>query len=106
MITAESNNILFNLATEEYIFEYSEVKNLILFLWRNTPTIINGKNLNLWNKCHVVKLEEDGVILARRKSCMQMCLLGLRKLCFFVHQSSNRFFKEDFKTINNEMYEL
>ena len=41
---AESNNIMFNLATEEYIFEKMEVKNPVLFLWRNTPTIIMGKH--------------------------------------------------------------
>ena len=44
VITAESNNILFNLATEEYIFEHCEIQNPILFLWRNSPTIIIGKH--------------------------------------------------------------
>ena len=44
VITAESTNILFNLATEEYIFEHCEVQNPILFLWRNSPTIIIGKH--------------------------------------------------------------
>ena len=44
VITAESNDIMFNLATEEYIFEHIEVVNPILFLWRNSPTIIMGKH--------------------------------------------------------------
>ena len=44
VITAESNNILFNLATEEFIFEHCEIQNPILFLWRNSPTIIIGKH--------------------------------------------------------------
>ena len=44
VITAESTNILFNLATEEYIFEHCEIQNPILFLWRNSPTIIIGKH--------------------------------------------------------------
>jgi len=44
VITAESNNILFNLATEEYIFEHCEITNPVLFLWRNNPTIIMGKH--------------------------------------------------------------
>ena len=68
VITAESNDILFNLATEEYIFEHCEVQNPILFLWRNSPTIIIGKHQNPWKECHVQKLEADGVTLARRKS--------------------------------------
>ena len=53
VITAESNNILFNLATEEYIFEHCDVQNPILFLWRNSPTIIIGKHQNPWKECHV-----------------------------------------------------
>jgi len=44
VITAESNNILFNLATEEYMFEHVEIANPVLFLWRNSPTIIIGKH--------------------------------------------------------------
>jgi lipoate-protein ligase A len=44
ILRAESNNILFNLATEEYIFEHLDVVNPLLFLWRNTPTIIIGKH--------------------------------------------------------------
>ena len=53
IIKAESNDILFNLATEEYIFEHVEVANPILFLWRNSPTIIIGKHQNPWKECHV-----------------------------------------------------
>lgn len=44
IITAESNDIMFNLATEEYIFEHVDLVNPILFLWRNNPTIIMGKH--------------------------------------------------------------
>ena len=44
IILADSNDIMFNLATEEYIFEHVEVSNPILFLWRNSPTIIIGKH--------------------------------------------------------------
>ena len=44
ILYAESNDIMFNLATEEYIFEHVEVSNPILFLWRNSPTIILGKH--------------------------------------------------------------
>jgi len=53
IIVAESNDILFNLATEEFIFEHVDVANPILFLWRNSPTIIIGKHQNPWKECHV-----------------------------------------------------
>ena len=53
ILVAESNDIMFNLATEEYIFEHVDVANPILFLWRNSPTIIIGKHQNPWSECHV-----------------------------------------------------
>ena len=63
VLLAESNDIMFNLATEEYIFEHVDVVNPILFLWRNSPTIIIGKHQNPWKECHVQKLEDDKVVL-------------------------------------------
>jgi lipoate-protein ligase A len=45
IVTATSTNIIFNLATEEYLFEKSKVLNPILFLWRNDKTIVIGKLL-------------------------------------------------------------
>jgi lipoate-protein ligase A len=53
VLHAESNDILFNLATEEYIFEHVELANPLLFLYRNNPTIIIGKHQNPWKECHV-----------------------------------------------------
>ena len=103
VITAESNNILFNLATEEYIFEHCEVVNPILFLWRNTPTIIIGKHQNPWKECHVQKLDDDGVILARRKSGGGCVYQDLGNSVFSFINPVTDFAKEDFKTMNNEM---
>jgi len=44
VMISESNDILLNLAAEEYIFEQLEVTNPLLFLYRNKPTIIIGKH--------------------------------------------------------------
>lgn len=44
ILHAESNDILFNLATEEYMYEHLNIVNPVLFLWRNTKTIIIGKH--------------------------------------------------------------
>lgn len=66
ILQAESEDILFNLATEEYIFERVDVRNPLLFLWRNRPCIIMGKHQNPWKECRVQLLEADGVTLARR----------------------------------------
>ena len=44
ILHAESQDILFNLATEEYMYEHLNIVNPVLFLWRNKPTIIIGKH--------------------------------------------------------------
>ena len=44
VLYSTSNNILFNLATEEYIFDHCDIVNPVIFLWRNNPTIIMGKH--------------------------------------------------------------
>ena len=44
ILYAESQDILFNLATEEYMYEHVNIVNPVLFLWRNKPTIIIGKH--------------------------------------------------------------
>lgn len=53
ILVAESNDILFNLATEEYMFEHADIANPVLFLWQNSPTIIIGKHQNPWKECRV-----------------------------------------------------
>jgi lipoate---protein ligase len=53
ILHAESNDILFNLATEEYMYEHLNIVNPVLFLWRNTKTIIIGKHQNPWKECRV-----------------------------------------------------
>jgi lipoate-protein ligase A len=44
ILHSESNDILFNLATEDYLYEHVSLRNPMLFLWRNHPTIIIGKH--------------------------------------------------------------
>lgn len=58
----------FNLATEDWIFRDMDPQFHILFLWRNKDTVVIGRNQNPWAECHVSKMEEDGVKLARRQS--------------------------------------
>lgn len=101
VLVSESNDILFNLATEEYIFEHLEVKNPLLFLWRNKPTIIIGKHQNPWKECHVQKLENDGIVLARRKSGGGCVYQDLGNSVFsFINPISAQ---QDFKTFNNDI---
>lgn len=65
---SESHNPWFNLATEDWIFRDMDPEQHILFLWRNSETVVIGRFQNPWKECHTGKLEEDGVLLARRQS--------------------------------------
>ena len=74
-----------------------------MFLWRNQPTIIIGKHQNPWKECHVQKLEQDGVILARRKSGGGCVYQDLGNSVFSFINPISDFSKQDFKTLNNEV---
>jgi len=94
---------MFNLATEEYMFEHMKIVNPVLFLWRNTPTIIMGKHQNPWKECKVQLLEQDGVTLARRKSGGGCVYQDLGNSVFSFINPVAEFDKVDFKTMNNDM---
>ena len=54
-----------NLALEEYLMEREE--NL-LYLWRNEPSVIIGRNQNPYAECSPSLLQQRGIHLVRRKS--------------------------------------
>lgn len=58
----------FNLATEDYIFRDMDPNTTILFLWRNDLTVVIGRFQNPWTECNTLKMEHDGIKLARRQS--------------------------------------
>lgn len=63
-----SNNPWFNLAVEDCIFRSMSTDQRVLFLWRNTDTVVIGRAQNPWKECHTQKMEQDEVLLARRQS--------------------------------------
>jgi lipoate-protein ligase A len=103
ILHSESNDILLNLATEEYLFEHCQVEHPVLFLWRNTPTVIIGKHQNPWKECHVNKMEEDKVTLARRMSGGGCVYQDLGNSVFSFINPIKDFAKEDFKKLNDEI---
>lgn len=87
---AESTDINFNLATEEYMFDHLNIVNPILFLYRNSKTIIIGKHQNPWKECKVQNLERDGVVLSRRKTGGGCVYQDLGNTCFsFLNPITN-----------------
>ncbi len=65
---AEQFDPYFNLATENWIFNDMDPQYPVLFLWRNSETVVIGKHQNPWTECITSKMEEDGVKLTRRQS--------------------------------------
>ncbi|KAG0254049.1 Biotin/lipoate A/B protein ligase [Mortierella polycephala] len=57
-----------NLAFEEWLFRNSDPSTYILFLYRNSKSVIIGRNQNPWKECNLKLLAKDGVPFVRRKS--------------------------------------
>lgn len=67
IIFGDSTNPWHNLALEEALFE-NHSGGALLYLWRNSRTVVIGRNQNAWKECRVEALERDGGKLARRSS--------------------------------------
>ncbi|KAL0230257.1 hypothetical protein PCE1_003818 [Barthelona sp. PCE] len=63
-----TNDPYFNLATENYLLHHAKLPEQTLYLWQNAPVIVIGVHQNPWRECHVNKLQEDDIFLARRTS--------------------------------------
>lgn len=68
LLVSTSNNPWFNLAVEEVIFEKMSPEHRVLFIWRNTDTVVIGRAQNPWRECNIARMEEDNVKLARRRT--------------------------------------
>ena len=65
---SNSHNPWFNLAVEDCIFRSMPTDQRVLFLWRNADTVVIGRAQNPWKECNTRRMEQDGVLLARRQS--------------------------------------
>lgn len=85
------------------MFENLPLKNPIMFLWRNSPTIIIGKHQNPWKECRVQMLEKMGVKMARRKSGGGCVYHDMGNAVFSFINPMNMTDKLDYKTMNNDV---
>ena len=60
----KSKNPYFNLAVEEYLLKYSDGEYFLL--WQNEPTVVIGKNQNVFAEVNVPYTKEKGIHIARR----------------------------------------
>ena len=66
LIIAETDDVYFNLATEEYLLHNFDQD--IVFLYINSDAVVLGKHQNAFNECRITKCRENGVAVARRLS--------------------------------------
>ncbi|MBN2049919.1 MAG: lipoate--protein ligase [Spirochaetales bacterium] len=90
----------FNLATEDWIFRDMDPDHQVLFLWRNSDTVVIGRFQNPWAECRVDKMETDGVRLARRQSGGGAVFQDLGNTCFtFLSGRNNYSIERNFEII-------
>ncbi|AGH80678.1 lipoate-protein ligase A [Psychromonas sp. CNPT3] len=68
ILISTSTEPCFNLAVEDLIFRSMSVDKRILFLWRNADSVIIGRAQNPWKECNTLKMQRDGITLARRQT--------------------------------------
>ncbi len=57
-----------NLALEQQLYEALQSDEIVLLLWRNSPSVVIGRHQNPWTECDLQAMQRDGVKLARRAS--------------------------------------
>jgi lipoate-protein ligase A len=63
---AKSNNIIFNLSAEEYLYQHQEVTKPRLYLYQNDKNVVIGKHQNPWKECNIKIMEEDNATLSSK----------------------------------------
>jgi len=84
----------FNLATEDWIFRDMDPDHQVLFLWRNSDTVVIGRYQNPWAECRVDRMEADNVRLARRQSGGGAVFQDLGNTCFTFLSGRRAYSKE------------
>lgn len=63
-IRLKSNNPYYNLAVEEYLFAHTD--DDVFMLWQNAPTVVVGKNQNVYAEVDVEHAKHHGALICRR----------------------------------------
>ncbi|KAG0655932.1 Biotin/lipoate A/B protein ligase, partial [Rhodotorula mucilaginosa] len=83
---SDSHDPWFNLAFEDWLFRKTDPEQKILYLYRNSPSVIIGRNQNPWKEINLARLRELDIPFVRRKSGGGTVYhdLGNTNYCVFV----------------------
>ncbi len=62
------NDAYSNLAIEEWLLRETKPDRHILYLWRNKPCVVVGRNQNPFQECNLKFMDENNIPLVRRRS--------------------------------------
>jgi len=107
VIRTDCTNPYVNLAAESWMFTQGETSKETLFLWRNAPTIVIGRNQNPFKECNLERMKEDGVELVRRSSGGGAVYQDLGNSNFtFLSSAPNYDVSSNFNVIRNALLQF
>ncbi|KAL1747257.1 hypothetical protein HDZ31DRAFT_80613 [Schizophyllum fasciatum] len=65
---SESTDPYFNLTIEDWLFRKADPSLPLLFLYRNTPCVVLGRNQNPWKEINLAALRQTSIPFIRRRS--------------------------------------
>lgn len=83
---SDSHDPWFNLAFEDWLFRKTDPDQKILYMYRNSPSVIIGRNQNPWKEINLARLRALEIPFVRRKSGGGTVYhdLGNTNYCVFV----------------------
>ncbi|KAJ7044906.1 hypothetical protein C8F04DRAFT_1389171 [Mycena alexandri] len=88
---SQSTDPLFNLSFEDWLFRHSPPDTPLLFLYRNSPCVVIGRNQNPWKEVNMRALRERDVPLVRRRSGGGTVYHDLGNTNFSIHLARRAF---------------
>lgn len=103
LLTLATTNPYYNLAVEEYLFRSSE--DDVIILWQNEPTVVIGKNQNVYRELNLDYIKEKGINVARRITGGGAVYHDLGNLNFSFISVNSKSGKIDFKSYTEPIRE-
>lgn len=96
-IVNPSKEPYFNLALEEYFLKTKELKEDLLILWQNDPTIVVGKNQNAYEELDFDFVEKNGIHVVRRMSGGGAVYHDSGNLNYTIIKNEGNLYRNDFR---------